>query len=218
MLPTRIIARLDIKGQKLIKGIHLEGWRPMGNPNERSLKYYKQGVDEIIYLDAVANLYNRNLLLDIVKKTSDNVFIPITVGGGIRSVDDAYQLLRVGADKIAVNTGAIKKPELITEIAKKLGKQCVVASIEAKKKSENNWEAYMDSAREPTGMNVMEWAKRLVELGAGELLVTSVDKDGTRKGFDVELIKEIKKIVNIPVIAGGGYNTPSDFVNIVNNG
>ena len=133
MLPIRIIARLDIKGEKLIKGIHLEGWRLIGNPNEYSKKYYDHGIDEIIYIDAVANLYNRDILKSIIENTSQNIFVPLTVGGGIRSLDDAYQLLKAGADKVAINTGAIKNPKLITEIANRFGSQCVVSSIQAKR-------------------------------------------------------------------------------------
>lgn len=218
MLPKRIIARLDIKGERLIKGIHLEGWRFIGDPNERSRQYYQQGVDELLYIDAVANLYNREKLVDIVKQTSKNIFIPLTAGGGIRSTKDAYELLQAGADKVAVNTGSVKEPRLLTKIARKYGKQCVVSSIQAKKIDQKKWEVYIDTGREPTGLDVIEWAKKVEKLGAGELLLTSIDQDGTQKGFDIELVREVAQNINIPIIASGGYGKPADFVDIIKNG
>lgn len=204
MQNIRIIARLDVKGPNLVKGIQLEGLRKMGDPNVFAQKYYHHGIDEIIYIDIVASLYERNNLLDIVRKTTRDVFIPITVGGGIRSVDDVREALRAGADKVAVNTAAIKRPELIREISEKFGSQCMVLSIEAKKVGEKKWEAYYDNGREKTGIDVVEWAKKGYELGAGEILLTSVDREGTAKGFDCELIKQVARAVSIPVIASGG--------------
>ena len=211
MRNTRVIARLDVKGPNLIKGIHLEGLRVVGDPHQFSHDYFQQGIDEIIYMDAVASLYGRNSLTDIVEKTSKNIFIPLTVGGGIRSVDDAWTLFRCGADKIALNTAAIANPELITAISKRFGNQAVVISIEAKAKPDGSWEAYVDNGREKTGTDVVTWAKQVEALGAGEILLTSVDKEGTQKGFDQNLVASVSKEVNIPVIASGGMGSLEDF-------
>lgn len=213
----RIIARLDIKGNRLIKGIHLEGWRFLGDPNEFCLNYYNQGVDEIIYVDAVASLYDRDSIKEIVRKTTENVFVPLTVGGGIRTLEDATEMLRSGADKVAVNSAAIKNPSLITDIANRFGKQCMVLSIQAKQKN-GKWIAAYDSAREYTDMDVVEWAQQAVELGAGEILLTSVDQEGTQKGFDTALITAVSKAVNIPVIACGGFGKVEDFTKAAHAG
>jgi len=218
MKNIRVIARMDVKGPNLVKGIQFEGLRQLGNPNEYSKKYYEQGIDEIIYIDIVASLYERNNLSDIVSKTTEDVFIPITVGGGIRSVEDAKKLLRCGADKVAINTAALKRPELITEISNRFGSQCMVLSIQAKKIGDKKWEAYYDCGREKTGIDVIEWARKGYELGAGEILLTSVDKEGTQAGFDCELIKAVSTIVPIPVIASGGMGDTSDFIEVVKEG
>jgi imidazole glycerol-phosphate synthase subunit HisF len=204
MSRVRLVARLDIKGPRLIKGIHLEGLRVIGDPQEYARQYYEQGADELVYMDIVASLYGRNSLHDIVRRAADEVFVPLTVGGGIRSVDDVREMLRSGADKVAINTAAVKRPELIREIAQVFGSQCVVLSIEAKRQSPERWEAYTDNGRERTGLDVVEWAQRGVELGAGEILVTSVDREGTRKGFDHQLVRAIADAVPVPVIASGG--------------
>lgn len=218
MPKLRLIARLDVKGQNLIKAIQLEGLRVMGDPQAFAKAYYEAGVDELIYMDIVASLYGRNNLIDIVRHTAEHVFIPLTVGGGIRSIEDVTQLLRAGADKIAVNTAAVHRPELITDIAMKYGSQCVVQSIEAKMTGPGKWEAYTDNGREPTGLDVVEWAVRGMELGAGEILVTSVDREGTRKGFDVELVRAISHAVSIPVIASGGMGSIQDMIDVVKAG
>ena len=204
MSRVRLVARLDIKGPRLIKGIHLEGLRVIGDPQEYARQYYEQGADELVYMDIVASLYGRNSLHDIVRRAADEVFVPLTVGGGIRSVDDVREMLRSGADKVAINTAAVKRPELIREIAQVFGSQCVVLSIEAKRQNPERWEAYTDNGRERTGLDVVEWAQRGVELGAGEILVTSVDREGTRKGFDHQLVRAIADAVPVPVIASGG--------------
>ncbi|CCQ75507.1 imidazole glycerol phosphate synthase subunit HisF [Magnetospira sp. QH-2] len=204
MRNLRLIARLDIKGSNLIKGVRLEGLRKIGDPQTFARRYYGQGVDEIIYMDTVASLYGRNNLSEIVAHTASDVFIPITVGGGIRSVEDAHHLLRMGADKLAINTAATQRPELLTEIAEHFGSQCVVLSIEAQRQKEGWWEAYADNGRERTGLNVVDWVQRGQALGAGEILLTSVDQEGTAQGFDVELIKAVTNVVDIPVIASGG--------------
>lgn len=203
----RLIARLDIKGANLIKGIHLEGLRVVGDPQIHAAKYYQDGADEIIYMDTVASLYGRNNLVDVVSRATEHVFVPITVGGGIRSVEDARTLLRAGADKVAINTAAIKEPKLISQLSDVWGSSTIVLSIEAKKTGDNKWEAYTDNGRERTGLDVAQWAETGAKLGAGEIFVTSVDQEGTRKGFDCELVAEITKRVEIPVIASGGFGS-----------
>jgi len=215
---VRIIPRLDIKGPNLIKGIHLEGLRVIGDPQMHAVKYYEQGADELIFMDVVASLYGRNNLSDIISRAAKNVFVPITVGGGIRSVEDAHHILRNGADKVAINTAAICRPELISEISKVFGSQCMVLSIEAKKIGCGKWEAYTDNGREKTGIDVLEWAKKAVSLGAGEILLTSIDNEGTKKGFDCDLVESISSNVSIPVIASGGMGDVSDFANVVETG
>lgn len=214
----RLIARLDIKGPNLIKGIHLEGLRVVGDPQEYARRYYEAGADELVYMDIVASLYGRNNLTEIVKRAAQDIFIPMTVGGGVRSVDDAKQLLRAGADKIAVNTAAIARPELITGISRRFGSQCMVLSIEAKQVGENKWEAYTDNGRERTGVDVVEWAIKGCGLGAGEILLTSVDREGTRKGFDVALVRAVATAVPIPVIASGGMGTTEHLVEVIKIG
>jgi cyclase len=215
---TRLIARLDIKGENLIKGVHLEGLRIMGDPQEFARRYYEQGADEIIYLDIVASLYGRSKLVDIVRRTSHDVFVPITVGGGVRSVDDVGELLRAGADKVAINTAAVKRPELISEVSRRFGSQCMVLSIEAKQRSTGQWMVFTDCGREKTGLDAVDWARKAATLGAGEILITSIDREGTRKGYDVELTRAISDAVEIPVIASGGYGKNSHIVNVVQQG
>ncbi|HLL21980.1 MAG TPA: imidazole glycerol phosphate synthase cyclase subunit [Kofleriaceae bacterium] len=204
MVPTRVIARLDIKAPNLVKGIHLEGLRVIGDPAEHALRYYEQGADELLYIDIVASLYERNNLTELVARTAAEIFVPLTVGGGVRTVEDVSALLRAGADKVAINTGAVRRPALIKEAARSFGSQCVVASIEAKRRPRGGWEAYTDNGREKTGLDVVEWAEKLVELGAGELLLTSVDAEGTRKGFDLPLVEALGRRLDVPVIACGG--------------
>lgn len=217
MKNLRLIARLDIKGPNVIKGIHLEGLRVVGNPNELAKKYYNQGVDELIFMDTVASLYGRNQLSEIINKATKNVFIPITVGGGIRNIEDVKQILRIGADKVAVNTAVVANPSFIDQIAQKFGSQCCVLSIEAKKIQDNLWEVMTNNGRERTGKSVVEWAVEGVKRGAGEVLITSVDKEGTRKGFDVELISAVTKAVSTPVIASGGMGEAEHLVTMVMN-
>jgi imidazole glycerol-phosphate synthase subunit HisF len=212
---TRLIARLDIKGPNLIKGIHLEGLRVIGSPNEYARLYYQQGADELIYMDCVASLYGRNNLREIVRSAAEEVFVPITVGGGIRTVEDARDLLRCGADKVAVNTAAVGNPTLLSDIVQSFGSQCMVLSIEAKQVGADRWEVYTDNGRERTGLDVIDWVKRGVALGAGEILLTSVDREGTRRGFDVDLVRAVTAEVSVPVIASGGMGTPQDVVNVV---
>ena len=190
----------------------------MGSPNEYALRYYLQGADELIYMDCVASLYGRNHLGDIVKAAAKDIFVPITVGGGIRSVEDATEILRAGADKVAVNTAAVSNPQLIADIARRFGSQCMVLSIEAKQVGPDRWEVYTDNGRERTSLDVVDWVKRGVAMGAGEILLTSVDKEGTRKGFDVALVKAVSTEVAVPVIASGGMGKPDDLLAVVNEG
>ncbi len=219
MRNIRLIARLDVKAPNLIKGIHLEGLRKIGSPNAYATKYYQQGIDEIIYMDIVASLYERNSLLDIIEETTRNIFVPLTVGGGIRSIEDVRKALRAGADKVAVNTAAVASPKLLTEIAQTFGSQCLVLSIEAKRwRDREGWEAFTDNGRERTGLDVVEWAKRGAELGAGEILLTSGDQEGTRRGFDTELVAAVSRAVEIPVIASGGMGSPAHLTDVVENG
>ena len=218
MRTVRLIARLDVKAPNLIKGIHLEGLRVIGDPNVYARRYYAQGADELVYMDIVASLYDRNNLTDIVEKATQDVFIPMTVGGGVRSVDDARKLLASGADKVAVNTAAVKRPALITEISRRFGSQAMVLSIEAKRTGSGHWEVYTDNGREHTGLNVVTWAKRGAELGAGELLLTSVDQEGTRRGFDIALVRTVTDLVSVPVIASGGMGSAQHLVDVVRDG
>lgn len=217
MANLRLIARLDIKGPNLIKGIHLEGLRVIGDPQERARMYYEAGADELIYMDIVASLYNRNNLTDVVRYTAEHIFIPLTVGGGVRSLEDVDTLLRSGADKVAINTAATQKPELLSEIAGRFGSQCLVLSIEAKRR-DGGWEAYTDNGRNHTGLDVVDWAHRATDLGAGEILLTSVDQEGTRKGFDLDLIKAVSTTVSIPVIASGGMGSTEHLISAVREG
>lgn len=218
MRNLRLIARLDIKGPNLIKGIHLEGLRVIGSPNEHALRYYGQGADELIYIDCVASLYGRNNLREIVCGAAQDVFIPMTVGGGIRTVDDVTELLRSGADKVAVNTAAVARPQLLSEIAQRFGSQCLVLSVEAKQTGPGRWEAYTNNGRERTGLDVIEWVSRGVALGAGEILLTSVDREGTRRGYDVPLVRAVTAEVSVPVIASGGMGKAEDLLEVVRGG
>lgn len=216
----RLIARLDVKDVNLVKGIQLEGLRKLGDPNAFARRYYEQGIDELLYIDIVASLYNRNNLSDIVEKTSENVFIPITVGGGLRSVEDVRHILSMGADKAAINTAAIKRPELITEVAEAFGSQCMVLSIQAKRSrtQDGKWEAYYDNGRQHSGLDVVEWAKRGEALGAGEILLMSVDNEGLQQGCDLELIEAVTSAVSIPVICGGGVGCADDILDAAKAG
>ena len=218
MANIRLIARLDIKAPNLIKGVHLEGLRKIGDPQQHARAYYADGADEIIYMDIVASLYNRNSLSAIVRRTAEQVFIPITVGGGIRSLDDVETALRSGADKVAINTAVVARPELISEVATRFGSQCMVLSIEAKRAGNGNWEAYTDNGREHTGLDVVDWAKRAVNLGVGEILLTSVDQEGTRKGFDIKLTRAVSDAVGVPVIASGGMGEVAHLVDVIRDG
>jgi len=205
---SRLIARLDIKNNDVIKGINLEGLRKVGNPLELAVAYYEQGIDEIVFMDAVASLYDRNNLFRVIAESVQNVFVPVSLGGGIRSLSDIEQALTAGADKVIINTAAIKSPALISSAAKHFGSQCIVGSIEAKRVN-GDILAYFDNGREPTTLKVSDWAVRLQDLGIGELLVTSVDREGTGRGFDLELYELMEKNTNCPIVVSGGHSEDS---------
>lgn len=210
MKTVRIIPRLDIKGPNLVKGIHLEGLRVLGKPSDFARYYYEQGADELMFMDVVASLYERNSLHDIISETAKSIFIPITVGGGIRSIVDIKSMLRIGADKVSINTAAIKRPEFIKEASEEFGSSTIVVSIEAIKNSDGKYYAFTDNGREFTGMEVVEWAQKAEYLGAGEIVITSVDKEGTGKGLDLNLTNSILESTSIPVIAHGGIGSMKD--------
>lgn len=214
----RVIPRLDIKGPNLVKGIHFEGLRVLGKPEDFAQFYYDNGADELFFQDAVASLYDRNSLHEIVSKTSSQIFIPLCVGGGLRSVNDIREVLRAGADKVALNTEAIKRPELIDEASVAFGSSTIVVSIEAIKRDDVTWEALIEYGRETTNVDAIKWAKEAADRGAGELMVTSIDQEGTGKGYDLELTQAIADSVSIPVIAGGGCGRPEDAVKVLKEG
>jgi cyclase len=214
----RVIARLDIKGPNLVKGIHLEGLRVLGKPERFARHYYEHGADELLYMDVVASLYERNSLLPIVEKTAREIFIPLAVSGGLRSVDDIRTVLRAGADKISLNTAAVRRPELVREAARRFGSSTIVVSIEAKQQPTGSYEVYTDNGRVRTGLDVFEWAVRVADLGAGEILLTSIDREGTGRGFDLDLVRTVARSVPIPVIACGGAGKARDASEVVLRG
>lgn len=217
-MTVRIIPRLDIKGPNLVKGIHLEGLRVLGKPERFARYYYETGADELIYMDAVASLYGRNSLLDIIERTSREIFIPLAVGGGLRSLDDIRTVLRSGADKVCLNTAAVKRPTLIREAALAFGSSTIVVSIEAIRKSDGSYEALIDYGRERIGLDAVAWAVKAVELGAGELVITSIDREGTGQGFDLDLTSRIADAVPVPIIAGGGAGKPAHVAEVITEG
>lgn len=214
----RVIARLDIKGPNLVKGIEYEGLRVLGKPEVFARRYYNSRADELIYMDVVASLYERNSLLNIIQKTAAEIFIPLTVGGGLRSITDMREALRAGADKVAINTAAIRNPKLISDAAQVFGSSAVVAALECKRHPNGTFEAYIDNGRERTGKDAIAWAKETERLGAGEILLISVDNDGTFRGFDIELVKRVSEKVTIPLIAGGGAGKESDISSVIEAG
>ena len=209
---------MDIKGPNLVKGIHLEGLRVLGSPESFAQYYYEQGADELIYQDVVASLFGRNSLSAIIRQTARNIFIPLTVGGGIRSIEDITNVLRAGADKVSINTAAIHTPDFIRVASKKFGSSTIVAAIECIKQADGKYLVFINNGREETGIEASQWALQVEELGAGEILLTSVDRDGTGTGFDIELTKMITSSVSIPVIAHGGAGTLSHFSQIIKEG
>lgn len=218
MKQVRIIPRLDIKGPNLVKGIHLEGLRVLGKPEDFARYYYEAGADELFYQDVVASLYERNSLRDIISQTARKSFIPLTVGGGIRSIEDIRTVLRAGADKVSINTAAIKNPGFIREASHKFGSSTIVVAIECIRQQDGRYLAFIDNGREETGQEALSWARQMEEAGAGELVVTSVDREGTGTGFDLELTKMIAENVSIPVIAHGGAGKLEHISDVVKKG
>ena len=212
--PFRLVARLDVKGEHLIKAIQLEGLRKVGSPSIFAKRYYEEGIDEVLIMDVVASLYRRDHLLEVLKSVSSEVFVPITVGGGVRTVSDFEILLENGADKVAINSAALETPNLLSECAHRFGSQAVVLSVEAKRLPDGEWEALFNCGRESSGRNVREWVAQAVKLGVGEILVTSVDYEGTRSGFDCELMRMVTSKVQVPVIASGGMGTVQHFLDL----
>ncbi len=217
-MSVRLISRLDIKMSNLIKGVQMEGWRKMGNPAERARKYYTEGADELLYIDVVASLYERNNLADILREVASDAFVPMTVAGGINSLEAAKALLDVGADKVALNTAATKRPELLNEISDTYGSQAAVLSIEAKRLPNGGWTAMTDNGRNHTGRDVVAWAEEAAGRGVGEILITSIDQDGGCKGMDLDLIVAVTAAVDVPVIASGGVGSACDVRAAVEKG
>jgi len=217
MLAKRIIPCLDVDKGRVVKGTNFVKLRDAGDPVELGKFYNDQGTDELIFLDITASIDNRKTMIEVVKNVAKQVFIPFTVGGGIRSIEDIRSILIAGADKVSLNTAAIKNPKLITEGANIFGSQCIVLAIDAKRKG-NSWDVYINGGRTPTAKDAIEWVKQAVKLGAGEILLTSMDRDGTKKGFDLELTKIISESINVPVIASGGAGRKEDFYDVFMEG
>ncbi len=217
MYAKRIIPCLDVKNGRVVKGMSFVNLVDAGDPVESAKQYDKQGADELVFLDITASSDARNIVVDMVKKVADSIFIPFTVGGGIRSVDDFNEILRAGADKVSVNSAAIKRPELINEASAKFGSQCVVVAIDAKRKG-SSWEVYINGGRVPMGIDAVEWAQECERRGAGEILLTSMDEDGQKKGYDLALTRAVSEKVNIPVIASGGAGALEHFYDAFTEG
>jgi len=218
MLAKRIVPCLDMTQGKVVKGIQFVDFRDAGDPVKLAKKYSDEGADELVFLDITATVENRDILLDVVRRTAEVVTIPFSVGGGIRTVEDMRMILRAGADKVSVNTGAFKNPKLISDCAKEFGSQCVVLSLDAKKVGPNRWNVFINGGRTDTGVSAVDWAKKATKLGAGEILLTSIDTDGTKEGFNMELTKKVSEAVSVPVIASGGAGKFEDFVDIFEQG
>lgn len=218
MKNIRIIPRLDIKGPNVVKPVHTEALRVVGSPVDLARRYYNEGADEIIYMDIVASLYQRGLDFNLLRSVAEQIVIPLTVGGGIRTIQDINNALRSGADKVAINTQGIHHPEFLAAAVKEFGAQCIVLSIEAKRQAGGGWEAYTDGGRERSGAHAVEWAKQALDLGVGEILLTSIDRDGTRRGYDLELIKAVTAFAPVPVIAYGGAGNPASVEQAIIDG
>jgi len=216
MNKIRIIVRIDINNDSVVKGRCLEGLKKIGRPNEMSKKYYEEGVDEIVFLDAVASLYDRNSLIDILKQATKETFVPITIGGGIKTIKDIKDALSAGADKVAINTQAVKNLDFIREAVQIFGSQAIIGSVVARR-HRYRWEAFIDNAKHRTHKDAVDWAVELEKAGAGEIMITSIDNDGRQKGFDVELVDAITKRVSIPVIASGGAGSSNDVIKLCKN-
>ena len=212
MLAKRIIPCLDVRDGRVVKGVNFVNIRDAGDPVELAMYYSRQGADEIVFLDITATSDARDTVADVVERTAAQVFVPLTVGGGIRTLEDFQRLLRAGADKISVNSAAVKDPTLISRAAERFGSQCVVVAIDARRREDGSFEVYTAGGRNPTGIDAVEWAKECERLGAGEILLTSMDTDGTKAGFDVEMLRAVTDVVSIPVIASGGCGSLAHFV------
>jgi len=217
-LAKRIIPCLDVTDGKVVKGVKFQNLRDIGDPAELATFYENQGADEIVFLDISASVEGRETMLDVVRRTAEQLFIPLTVGGGVANATEFYRTLRSGAEKISLNSAAVRTPELISECAEKFGSQCVVVAIDAKANGDGSWEVYTHGGRKPTGLDAIEWAQRVVELGAGEILLTSMDADGTRDGYDIALLQAVVNVVSVPVIASGGVGTPEHLREALNEG
>lgn len=215
---SRLIPRLDVKGANLVKGVHLEGLRVLGKPEVFARHYYEQGADELLFMDVVASLYGRNSLLDLIERTANEIFIPLVVGGGLRSLEDIRAVLRVGADKVTLNTAAVRRPELISQAARRFGSSTIVVSIEAIRRSDGSYEAYTDNGREKTGLEAVAWAVQAAEMGAGELVITAIDREGTGRGYDLDLTRRIAQAVSVPVIACGGAGSVEHVAQVFDTG
>ena len=218
MLTKRIIPCLDVKEGRVVKGTNFVGLRDAGDPVERAAAYDVEGADELVFLDITATFEERKAMLDVIRKTAGKVFMPLTVGGGISSVEDIRNALLAGADKTSLNSAAVKNPQLIADGARMFGNQCIVLAIDARRVGDNKWEVYVAGGRKPTGIDAVEWAKQGVALGAGEILLTSMDADGTKNGYDIALTKAISSVVNVPVIASGGAGKLEDFYEVLTEG
>ena len=218
MLTKRIIPCLDVKDGRVVKGTNFVGLRDAGDPVERAAAYDVEGADELVFLDITATFEERKAMLDVIRKTAGQVFMPLTVGGGISSVEDIRNALLAGADKTSLNSAAVKNPQLIADGARMFGSQCIVLAIDARRVGDNKWEVYVAGGRKPTGIDAVEWAKQGVALGAGEILLTSMDADGTKNGYDIALTKAISSVVNVPVIASGGAGKLEDFYEVLTEG
>ena len=213
MIVARVVPCLDVTGGRVVKGTNFVDLRDAGDPVELAARYDAEGADELVFLDITASSDNRDTTVEMVRRVADEVYIPFTVGGGIRTLEDARRMLRAGADKVSVNTAAVERPELITEIATEFGAQCVVCAIDAKRRTDGDgWEVYLHGGRTPTGIDAIEWAQEAVRRGAGEILLTSMDRDGTREGFDLDLTQAIVDVVTVPVIASGGVGSIAHLV------
>ncbi len=217
MLAKRIIPCLDVDKGRVVKGVKFLNLRDAGDPVEVAKRYEEEYADELVFLDITASAEERNIMLEVVRRVAEEVFMPFTVGGGIRTVEDMRKLLEAGADKVSVNTSAVKNPDIVREGALRFGSQCIVVAIDAKRRG-NSWEVYINGGRTPTGLDAVEWAKKVQDLGAGEILLTSMDKDGTKEGYDIDLCRAVSEAVNIPVIASGGAGKKEDFFEVFEKG
>ena len=214
----RVIPCLDVDGGRVVKGVNFVGLRDAGDPVELAARYEQEGADELVFLDISATHEGRDTIVDVARRTAENVFIPFTIGGGIRSVEDAQRVLDAGADKVSVNSAAVARPELVDELAERFGSQCVVLAIDARRRDDGGWEVYVAGGRKPTGLDAVEWAREGVRRGAGEILLTSMDRDGTKDGYDLELTAAVARAVDVPIIASGGAGNPDHLVEAIRAG